>query len=140
MSGGRLLRLFGWLAAGLAIAFLAIAGYAARQQLRAAGARADGTVIRLEAAGGPQPAFCPVVAFTTTAGEPIELRSGVCARPPAYDVGETVAVDYDPADPQNASYGGFFTRWFLVLIFGIFGLGIAVGSGLLLWQGRRRPS
>ncbi len=140
MSDGRLLRLFGWLAAGLAVAFLAIAGYAARRQLLAAGARAEGTVIRLEAAGGPQPVLCPVVAFTTAAGERIELRSGACARPPAYQVGEKVVVDYDPADPRRASYGGFFTRWFLVLIFGIFGLGIAVGSGLLLWQGRRRPS
>lgn len=96
-------------------------------------AKATGTVVRFEMSGGRSsnggsgpPLFCPVVRFVTADGREIELTASTCSRPAAYDIGESVEVDYDPAAPEDAAFGGFFTRHLVALVFGVIGLVFSV--------------
>ena len=116
-----------WIFFAMGLAFLAVLAFAVWLQLGKGGSeQATATVVRLETSrlrsggGSYRTTYCPVIAFTTSRGERVEIASQTCTAPSAYDVGETLSVDYDPADPQNAAFGGFFTRWLITLIFGIF--------------------
>ncbi len=135
-------RLIFWIFLALGIGFLGVAVVALQLQLGRGGQeKATATVVRLEtttssssSGGVRRTLYCPVIAFTTGRGQRVEIESQACASPPAYEVGETMAVEYDPADPANAAYGGFFTRWLITLVFAIVGavfFGLSVLFGVL---------
>ncbi|MDD3446151.1 MAG: DUF3592 domain-containing protein, partial [Zavarzinia sp.] len=86
--------------------------------------------------GGRSRTWCPVVEFRAVNGKRYEIESGVCASPAAYDVGEQVEVDYDPANPADAGFGGFFTRHFVTLVLGFMGV-IWTGMGIAIFFGMR---
>ena len=69
----------------------------------------------------------------TRSGNPVEFTGSVGSSPPAFDVGEPVAVLYDPAEPEEARIDSFFQLWFAALILGGIGLVFASigGSGAL---------
>lgn len=69
---------------------------------------------------------CPAVRFTTDGGEPVIFQGGVCSNPPAFGLGDPVAVLYDPQEPGRASIDGFLENWFVSLVLG------AIGSVFLL--------
>lgn len=69
---------------------------------------------------------CPTVRFTTASGEPVIFQGDVCSSPPAFGLGESVAVRYDPQQPAGASIDGFLENWFVSLVLG------AIGSVFLL--------
>src|SRR5262249_44613226 len=78
-------------------------------------------------------AYYPVVKFRTATGEAHTLHSNTGSSSPSYRVGETVSVLYDPGNPFDARIVGFFSLWFLVIIFGPVGalLSLAGSSGLI---------
>ena len=84
--------------------------------------------------------------FVTPAGEAVEFTGSVGSSPAAFEVGEAVAVLYDPADPQDARIDSFFQLWFGPLILGFLGLVFtAIGGGgviavLRSGQGRVAPT
>jgi len=87
----------------------------------------------------------PLVRFKAPSGEIIEFAPSSSSSPPAYEVGETVDVFFDPNDPQDAMLDGFFSLWGGAAITG--GLGLVfllVTAGLLFMPAsapakRRRP-
>jgi len=87
----------------------------------------------------------PLVRFKAPSGEIIEFAPSSSSSPPAYEVGETVDVFFDPNDPQDAMLDGFFSLWGGAAITG--GLGLVfllVAAGLLFMPAsapakRRRP-
>ncbi|PWR22589.1 DUF3592 domain-containing protein [Zavarzinia aquatilis] len=129
----------------MGLVFLATLGLALWLQAGRGGAeKATGSVLRYETAGGRSSSgpgrtlYCPVVGFSTRDGRWIELTSSTCAQPPAYAIGESVEVDYDPAAPEMAAFGGFFTRHLLSLVFGGIGAIFTVLGVVILALVRRR--
>ena len=62
--------------------------------------------------------YSPVISFTDDSGKDITFTSGAASSPPAYAVGQTVTVLYDPSQPSNAELqgdvGGFSTAIFWI--------------------------
>lgn len=79
----------------------------------------QGTVV--DVSGG-----CPTVEFSTERGEAVQFRAGVCSNPPSFDVGESVAVLYEPLKPDQAHLDTFMENWFASLVVG------GIGSVFLL--------
>ena len=87
----------------------------------------------------------PLVRFKAPSGEIVEFAPSSSSSPPAYEVGETVDVFFDPNAPQDAMLDGFFSLWGGAAITG--GLGLVfllVTAGLLFMPAsapakRRRP-
>lgn len=85
-------------------------------------------------------AYFPVVSFIPVDGAPVRFTDGVGSLPPDYEVGESVPVLYDPADPQKARLNSWKRVWFVpTLLMSIGGLpflvfwGWAVGAA---WKGK----
>jgi len=101
--------------------------------------RATGTVTDLEhrrdSDGGG--AYYPVIRFVTATGDKVTFRSSVGSRPPSHDVGEAVAVLYDPADPHGARMAGFFTLYVGSFITSILALIFGGIGGIWLFVQRR---
>lgn len=95
-----------------------------------------------------------VVRFSTPDGAEHEIRSRVRSSPPAFDVGESVSVRYDPAAPQLARIDSFLERWFAAMICSLLAVVFGgIGGGLLIYltlarrrddrlrlHGERRPA
>ena len=60
--------------------------------------------------------LCPVVEFTTPSGEKIRFTSEFGSRPASHAIGQSVAVRYDPADPQKAEVESAMSLWLVPLI------------------------
>jgi hypothetical protein len=105
-------------------------------------ATAEGKVIdlvRQQSSSSSSGTYSPVVEFTIPTGPRVEFTSSVGSRPPAYRVGESVMVLYDPADPHKARIKSFFSLWFGFII--VFALGLifaVVGLGMILVPARNR--
>jgi hypothetical protein len=65
--------------------------------------------------------YAPLVNFRTADGRTVEFQSAVSSNPPAYTVGETVRVLYDPDRPASAAVAGMFSIWGTAIIVGIIG-------------------
>ena len=90
------------------------------------GEQATGTVVELVKrvfAAGSAGVYCPVVDFSTATGQLVRFQSDVGTMPATHHVGQSVAVRYDPTDPQTAALDSTTAIWLLP--------GIAVGMGLL---------
>lgn len=73
---------------------------------------------------------CPTVSFTTLDGTLGEHYSSTCSTPPSFDIGERVAVYYDPQNPERAHIDSFGQNWLGSLIVG--GIGsVFLALGLL---------
>jgi hypothetical protein len=139
------MKLFSSIFAGVGLVMLSVSGYLFYQEnefLQHAQV-GSGTVIALgrstSSKGGVT--YYPVVSYRTSNGTVEEFSSLVSSNPAAYDVGEKVEVYYDPNRPQSAEIRGFFTQWFVVLIFGGLGLvftSIGVGIGVSLLNTKRK--
>ncbi len=74
---------------------------------------AKGTVTNISTSIDPDDestSYCPVVEFTTKAGQVVSYDSNVCSSPAAYAVGDKVDVYYDPQNPQNARLNTFWSQ------------------------------
>ncbi len=94
--------------------------------------RAAGQVVALEHSESDEGGdlWSPRVRFSTPSGQAVEFVHGFYSNPPGFAVGEAVAVHFDPARPQNAKLGGFFSLWGLAIVFG--GIGGAF-TAVALW-------
>lgn len=76
----------------------------------------------------------PVVEFQLENGTKHTYTSNVFSSPPAYDLGERIALWYDPADPDVVVMDGL-DRWFAPLFLGVFFLIFGgIGYGGLIYQ------
>jgi len=86
---------------------------------------APGTVVELTSrisASGRSSILCPVVEFTVPSGEKIRFTSEFGSRPAMHQVGQSVEVRYDPADPNKAEIDSGATMWITPLILVFMGL------------------
>lgn len=72
--------------------------------------------------------FSPVISYTTREGERHTYYSNSASYPPQYRVGDTLAIRYNPNNPQNAEIGGEgrwlnYILWLFALGFGGIGFG-----------------
>lgn len=83
--------------------------------------------------------YTPVVSFITKEGSKIEITSSVSSNSPSYSVGETVAIIYDPKEPNKADINGFESLWLAVLVVGILGMAFfLVGFCIVLYGIRKQ--
>ncbi len=100
---------------------------------------ASGTVIDNEYRSHTDPedsarsywAYYPVVSFTTAQGYLHIFTDGEGSYPPAYEVGETVEVLYNPDDPLDATINSWMSIWMGPLLFTT--IGLLPVLGLVVW-------
>lgn len=102
----------------IGIAVLISGAVAAVKQSRKAarGVAATGTVVDLVKrvfSAGSSGVYCPVVDFTTAAGQLIRFESQFGTMPATHRVGQSIAVRYDPANPQKAEVDSATANWFV---------------------------
>jgi hypothetical protein len=111
---------------GIGLILLAIAGYlyTREQSFLSRAERVTGTVVDLDLSSGADStsAYCPVIEFTTKAGEPVRYYGNVCSNPPSYDIGAQVEVLYDPQDIQSVQMTGFWDNYTVVVVLSCIGV------------------
>ena len=50
--------------------------------------------------------YCPTVEYVTLDGQSFSVDLNECSTPPMYNVGDSVEIFYDPADPQHVQLKG----------------------------------
>jgi hypothetical protein len=140
------LLLVGVLFVLIGIAVLISGAVAAVKEARKSGrgVAATGTVVELVKRvfnPGSAGVYCPVVDFSTATGQIVRFQSDFGTMPASHQVGQSVAVRYDPTDPQKAEVDSATANWFVPgctiamgLMFLVMGLvfmvvGIAVLAG-----------
>lgn len=79
--------------------------------------------------------YKPKVIFTTLDGKQIEYVPNTGSNPSTHREGDTIAVYYKAANPQNAKIDSFMDLWFLSLIFGILGaIFSGIGGGIVVFR------
>jgi hypothetical protein len=76
--------------------------------------------------------YCPVVEFTTAGGQAVRFESQFGTMPASHQVGQTIAVRYEVADPQKAEVDSATSRWLVPGCMIGMGLGFLVLGGALL--------
>lgn len=87
-------------------------------KLDAGGEVTNGTVIEMEESSSSDGGCCvysPVVKFQAN-GQTYSFDGGNASYPPAYEVGETVPVIYNPANPNTAQINKWSERWLFPII------------------------
>ena len=82
----------------------------------ARGVEATGTVVDLVTRAfnpGSAGVYCPVVEFITASGQPIRFESQFGTMPASHRAGQSIAVRYDPAEPQKAEVDSATANWFV---------------------------
>lgn len=84
---------------------------------------------------GSSGVYCPVVEFTTAAGQDVRFESQFGTMPATHQVGQTVSVRYEVADPQKAEVDSTTSRWFVPGFMIVMGLGFLILGGLMFLIG-----
>ena len=87
-------------------------------KLETSGSTTTGTVIEMEESSTNEGGCCvysPVIEFQVN-GQTYTFDGGNASDPPAYQVGETVPVIYDPSDPNTAQINKWSERWLFPII------------------------
>ena len=85
--------------------------------------------------------YKPVVRFSTAEGKTIEFKSSFSTSPPAYRVGQSVAVVYLPDEPEKAQIRGFLSLWMGPMIIAFIGtIFFLIGAAMVAadFRGSRR--
>jgi len=131
------LILIGLLFLLIGVAILIYGAFSAMKQSRELARQVAGTgtvvdLVKRVFNPGSSGVYCPVVEFTTAAGQSVRFESQFGTMPATHQVGQTVAVRYEVADPQKAEVDSAASRW---LVPGcMMGMGVAflfLGGGLL---------
>ena len=125
-----------FLAVGLACLVGAAAAHLHRLEFEERSVRVEARVIGLvqrRSARSSSPVYAPVFRFTTRDGQVVRVTSSSASSPPAYEVGQTVQLLYDPERPQRAEEITFSSRYLAPLL--LLGLGLPfVGVGVAAWR------
>ncbi|MCC7118282.1 MAG: DUF3592 domain-containing protein [Anaerolineales bacterium] len=79
--------------------------------------------------------YSPVYEFRTIDGQTITGRDNLSTNPPMFQVGQTIDVLYDPANPNNARIKKWMSLYFTSVL--LCGMGATFGcTGLALLAGR----
>ena len=104
-------------AVGLGFLVSALRIYLARRRFLASAAAAPGKVVEVGVEGiGRNAVSVPVLEFRTAAGEVRRTRSLMGSGFQRFEVGEGVAVRYDPGNPDRAEVDSFAVLWGLALL------------------------
>ena len=76
--------------------------------------------------------YCPVVEFTSAAGQAVRFESQFGTIPATHQVGQPVAVRYQVTDPQRAEVDSTTSRWLVPGCMIGMGLGFSVLGGSML--------
>jgi Protein of unknown function (DUF3592) len=109
--------------------------YLRRKRFLAGAEAAEGSVVEVRVQGiGRNAVSLPVFDFRTAAGEVQRAESLMGSGFQGFEVGETIAVKYDPSNPSRAEVDSFAVLWGLALLRAGFALlFLLMGSiGLLL--------
>lgn len=125
-----------FLAVGLACLVGAAAAHVRRLDFERSAVRVEARVISLlprRSDHGSSPVYAPVFRFTTNDGQVVRVSSSSASSPPAYEVGQTVPLLYDPEHPQRAEEITFSARYLAPLL--LLGLGLPfLGVGVAAWR------
>ena len=104
------------------------------------GETVTGSVVRLEESDSSDGGCCvysPVIEFNLN-GQTYSFEGDNASYPPAYEVGESVSVLYDPAEPHTAQINKWSERWlFPILIVPAMTLGALIVNFFMiraLWR------
>ncbi len=117
--------IFGLISLGLILAGLAL--FLITNSLSASDAKVQGTVVRLL---GSSDRKAPVVEYVVN-GTTYEHRSGLYSSPPAFAVGDSVTVLYDPNKPEDSRLDSYRAEWLVAFILGVVGLAFSIPAGIL---------
>lgn len=127
---------WGLFAAGLIAMYFAIKMYNETSELLQTGVKTKAIVKDLiEVSGDDGSTYKPVFEYIDRSNATKEFKSEVNSSPPAYKVGEKVAIVYDPKDLEEVkvvSYWGLY-RWTIILL-SIAAPLIIIGGGYLLYM------
>ena len=101
---------------GIAVLISGAVGAVKQARKSGRGVAATGTVVDLVKRvfnPGSAGVYCPVVDFTTASGQPVRFESQFGTMPASHRVGQSIAVRYDPADPQKAEVDSATANWFV---------------------------
>ncbi len=111
---------------GLAVLIGGVVSAIKESRKAARGVHATGTVVDLVQRvfnPGSAGVYCPVVQFTTATGQPVRFESGFGTMPASHRVGQSIAVRYDPANPQEVEVDSATSRWLVP--------GCMIGMGIM---------
>ncbi len=134
-------RKFAYIALGIGalLLFTSLALWNKTRAFVARAATAPGVVtelIEVRDKDGGSSTYRPAVKFTAADGTDVTFTSSYSSRPPAYDVGETVVVLYEPRDLQGARIRGFGSLWLGCVILAGLGAVFSVIGASILYAGR----
>lgn len=123
------------LALGLLFLIAAIISFRHTVKFLNHGNKATATVIELRAYESDGEVYVPVFSFLTSENQLVTYELPEGSDPPAWKVGETETIIYDPSNPSNASLYSYFRLfiWTLVLLSIALPL-IVVGAGYFIAQ------
>lgn len=102
----------------------------------------SGTVVRMVQKTNGHRLWAPIVTYRVS-GKEYAFESELASRPPAYQVGEEVVVQYDPNQPQKATIDSFWMSWLPWLLFGGFGsllVFVSIVGLVTIWRRRSEPT
>lgn len=134
------MKIFVLVFGGLGVVLLGIAGlvFFREQSFLSSAEKATGKVVdyNLSSSDDGGSTYCPVIEFTTQAGEPVKFFANVCSSPPAYEIGEDVEVFYDPQDIKRVQMSSFWAQYTGVLVLSCIGLPLLLLGVWGLFAGR----
>lgn len=90
-------------------------------------------LVRRSTRVGDPGAYYPVVKFKTATGQFVEFESKFGGMPAMHEIGQIVAVLYDPANPRSAEVSSTLTRWQAPVVLILMGsVSLCMGGFLLL--------
>lgn len=84
----------------------------------------------VESMRGSRKAYYPVISYTPKDGIPRSYYSNFGSSSPMYEIGDTVHLYYDPANPSVARLDTAVESWFFPANFGIGGLVVLIIAGI----------
>ena len=109
------MKIFSQILIGIGLVLLIFGGvlYAVNMIFVSQAELVNGTVISLSTNIDPDynsELLCPVVKYTTKAGQSLSFNSDVCSSPAKYAVGDQVQVYYNPQNPTQAQLKDFWSQ------------------------------
>ena len=135
------MKIFVLIFGGIGAILLAIAGLVYFREAsflnRAESATGTVTDLDLSSSNDGGSTYCPIIEFTTKAGEPVRYHANTCSSPPSYDIGEQVDVVYDPQDIRHVQMKSFWSQYTGVVVLSCIGLPFFLLGLSGLFMGRK---